>query len=170
MDARGLIERLALQAPVLAGLAAGVSAEQARWKPAPEKWSLIEVYAHLLDEEREDFRVRLDLTLHRPETDWPPIDPQGWVTARRYAERDLDATVAEWGAERDRSLGWLRSLSAPDWARRHTHPRFGSMAAGELLGAWVAHDLLHLRQLARIHYEHAATLAAPHDLDYAGNW
>ena len=42
------------------------------------------------------------------------------------------------------------------------------MAAGDLLAAWVAHDLLHIRQIARIQYEHARALAAPYKMDYAG--
>jgi len=170
LNASALIERLALQTPVLAGLADGVAGGQACWRPAPGRWSIVEVYGHLLDEEREDFRARLDLTLHRPEADWPPIDPQGWVEARAYAARDLAGTVAEWRAERERSLAWLRALTAPDWSRAHSHPKFGSLAAGELLAAWVAHDLLHLRQLAKLHYDHAAALAAPQGVGYAGDW
>jgi len=71
-------------------------------------------------------------------------------------------------AERAKSLDWLRGLAAPDWSRAHVHPRLGSMAAGDLLAAWVAHDLLHVRQIARIRYEHVRMLAAPYRMDYAG--
>ena len=39
---------------------AGVDAEQARWKPDADSWSILEVVCHLVDEEREDFRTRLD--------------------------------------------------------------------------------------------------------------
>ena len=60
------IARLAANVRVFEGLAGGVGAEQARWKPAPERWSILEVLNHLYDEEREDFRQRLDFTLHRP--------------------------------------------------------------------------------------------------------
>jgi hypothetical protein len=170
MNAPALIDRLARQAPVLAALAEGVADAQARWKPAPEQWSILEVYCHLLDEEREDFRQRLDLTLHRPADDWPPIDPQGWVKSRDYAARDFAATVREWSRERALSLEWLHELRDPDWQSLHTHAKFGSMAAGELLAAWTAHDLLHMRQIVRLWYGYSATLAAPFGLDYAGKW
>jgi hypothetical protein len=72
--------------------------------------------------------------------------------------------------ERRRSLAWLRGLASPDWSRVHSHPRFGSMAAGDLLAAWVAHDLLHLRQLSRLLYERLREVVHPFKVDYAGSW
>ena len=108
--------RLRQSAAAIVALAQGVTLEQARWKPTPEEWSLLEVICHLCDEEREDFRQRLDLTLHHPEADWPPIHPSAWVTERAYNQRDLPAMVAAFAQERDRSLAWLDSLSHPDWS------------------------------------------------------
>ena len=81
------VERMSANRDVFAALVRGVSDSQARWKPAPEKWSLVEVVNHLHDEEREDFRTRLDIALHRPADSWPSIDPVGWVAARGYNER-----------------------------------------------------------------------------------
>ena len=60
-----LRRELAQGAETIQGLVAGVSAAEARVRPSPEAWSILEVVAHLLDEEREDFRPRLDLVLHR---------------------------------------------------------------------------------------------------------
>src|SRR5262245_54416169 len=114
--------RLRQSAAAIVALAQDVTPEQARWKPTPEEWSFLEVICHLRDEEREDFRQRLDLTLHHPEADWPQIDPQGWVTERAYNQRDLPAMVTAFAQERDRSLTWLESLSHPDWSAAHRHP------------------------------------------------
>ncbi|MGH2628909.1 MAG: DinB family protein, partial [Anaerolineales bacterium] len=88
----------------------GVSDDQARWKPNPESWSILEVTCHLGDEEREDFRTRLDIILHRPEAPWPPIDPREWVAERKYNERDLGGSLASFLSERRASLEWLRGL------------------------------------------------------------
>ena len=170
MNAPALIARLAAGRDAIPALVGGVTDEQARWRPAEGQWSLLEIVCHLLDEERDDFRARLDLTLRRPEEPWPPIDPPGWVTARRYAERELASQVSAWAAERDRSLAWLRGLRDPDWARAHVHPKFGPITAGDLLLSWVAHDQLHVRQIARRHFEHAAAIGTPHSTRYAGDW
>jgi hypothetical protein len=81
-------------------LVAGMTLAEARTRPAPESWSALEVICHLCDEEREDFRQRLDIILHRPQEPFPPIDPQGWVTTRHHNERDLAEMIDNFAAER----------------------------------------------------------------------
>ncbi len=170
MNAAELIRRLGANAEAIRGATAGVDVAEARWKEAADIWSILEVVRHLLDEEREDFRARLDLTLHRPDADWPSIDPAVWPNERRYNEQPFADTLARFVAERAHSIDWLRSLRAPEWEREHRHPRFGSIAAGSLLTAWVTHDYLHLRQIARIRHLYTAQLGAPFDGSYAGAW
>lgn len=60
MNHQQVITRLAANRAVFQALATGVGETQARWRPAPEKWSFLEVVNHLHDEEREDFRRRID--------------------------------------------------------------------------------------------------------------
>jgi len=143
---------MALQAERIRVLVEGVSDEQARWKPDAASWSILEVVNHLYDEEREDFRVRLDLLLHQPEIVAPPIDPQAWVTARAYNERDRGESLANFLAERRRSLDWLRGLGAPDVAAEIVMPWGAVYHPGDMAAAWVSHDLLHLRQLVELHW------------------
>ncbi len=150
-------------------LTRGLADEQARWKPDPESWSILEVINHLYDEEREDFRVRLDIMLHKSTEPWPPIDPQGWVTARNYNERDLNESVDHFLAEREKTLEWLRNLDSPDFETVYTSP-FGSMSAGDMFAAMVSHDLLHLRQLVELHWGYTTQALAPYQGDYAGDW
>lgn len=163
------LKRLAENARVLEGLVGGVDEAQARWKPASERWSILEVSGHLYDEEVEDFRQRLDYTLHRPGEAWPKIDPRGWVTERAYNERDVGESLRKFVSERERSLTWLRGLREPDWSVAQERPQ-GVLAAGDILASWVAHDLLHVRQLARLHYEYVARAAEPYRIEYAGEW
>ena len=165
-----MIGRLRANAEVLAALAAGVGAEQARWKPEPGQWSILEVVNHLADEEVEDFRARLDMTLHRPGEPWPPIDPQGWVTARGYDARDLHASLEKFLAARRDSLAWLEGLEDPDWSLAYRHPTAGPISAGDLLTSWVAHDHIHIRQLNRLHREYLVGALSAHSPAYAGRW
>ena len=51
----GVADRLEADAGVFAALVERVGAEQARWKPEPAKWSILEVMCHVADEEVEDF-------------------------------------------------------------------------------------------------------------------
>lgn len=170
MDLTALTTQMSVDAERITALVLGVSAEQARWKPTPDDWSILEVINHLYDEEREDFRVRLNLILHAPEQPWPPIDPRGWVTARRYNERDLAESLAGFRAERRQSLAWLHSLAAPDWNAGVPAPWGGTLSAGAMMAAWAAHDLLHLRQLVELQWAHTRRLVAPYSPEYAGEW
>ncbi|MGH7334556.1 MAG: DinB family protein [Candidatus Rokuibacteriota bacterium] len=92
-------------------------------------------------------RTRLHLTLEHPAADWSSIDPGGWVMARAYNQRPPRVTLEAFVRERGASIEWLRSQSNPDWDSAHHHPSLGCMTAGEVLGAWVAHDHVHIRQL-----------------------
>lgn len=169
MNLNTLAAQMENQARVIRSLAHGVSDEQARWKPDPESWSLLEVINHLYDEEREDFRQRLGLILKDPSLPWPAIDPRGWVTARFYNQRQLPESLANFQAERKNSLEWLGSLSDPDWDIAAKAP-WGQIRAGDLMAAWAAHDMLHIRQLLELRWAYHHQAVQPYLVLYAGDW
>jgi hypothetical protein len=145
-----------------------VSDQQARWKPGEDRWSLLEVVNHLYDEEREDFRQRLELVLKDPAKPWPPIDPEGWVVQRNYNERNFKQSVDNFLAEREASLRWLNNLNSADWQATHYHPQMGPMSAELLLANWLAHDLFHIRQIADLHFAYLTKQVEPVSLNYSG--
>jgi hypothetical protein len=161
--------QMAHQATSIANFTKGISGEQARWKPDSESWSILEVINHLYDEERQDFRVRLEYILYRPGQLWPAIDPRGWVVDRQYNQRDLEESVGNFLAEREKSLAWLRGLNSPDWATTSPTP-WGQITAGDMFAAWVGHDLLHLRQLVELHWAYTNQAVKPYTTLYAGDW
>lgn len=163
------IDRLSKNRDVFESLVRHVSVEQARWKPSPDKWSILEVVNHLFDEEREDFRQRLELVLADPAQAWPPINPRILVTTRAYNERELDTSLNNFFAERQKSLEWLGQLSAPNWQNSNEGPN-GLLTAGDLLASWLAHDFLHIRQLARLHWQYVGAIADPYQTTYGGPW
>ncbi len=172
MNLPPLINRLQNFARVLPVLVDSTSPADARWRPPSGNWSILEIVCHLGDEEVEDFRQRLRLTLENPGQAWPPIDPEQAAIDRDYNSRELPAAVLRFVDERQQSVDWLKNslVEQPDWNQAYKHPRFGSIAAGQILAAWVAHDQLHLRQIAKRFYELGTRDAAPFGNDYAGNW
>ena len=165
-----LFDRLGQSASFIVQLTETLDTQEAQWRPDVRAWSILEIVNHLADEEREDFRCRLDLTLHHPEKPWPPIDPESWAKERCYRDRDLRESLGSFREERQDSLRWLRSLPSPDWERQRSHPVFGDLSAGDLLCSWVAHDHLHLRQLIQRRFQFAQMLGKPYRTHYAGNW
>lgn len=150
-------------------LLAGITQEESRIRPEESSWSILEVLCHLYDEEREDFRTHLDSILHRPDEEWAPYDPQGWVTERNYNEQDFAAMQEKFFAERKRSLQWLRGLPDASWETPHISS-FGSSTAGDMLASWVAHDNLHLRQLVELRRARIEAICQPYRIEYAGKW
>jgi len=167
MEAEEFIERLACGEDMFRALVCCLDEDHARWRPEPGKWSILEVINHLHDEEREDFRQRLDLTLNRPGAAWPSIDPGTWVRERAYNDRNFKNSIENFVSERRKSVAWLRSLESPDWKSSHEHPVFGPIGAGDILCAWLAHDYFHARQISNILIQNAAFLSAPFTTRYA---
>lgn len=169
MDEVYLKRQLALNRDRVAGLARGISEDQARWKPNEESWSTLEVICHLADEEEFDFPYRLQIILEKTEKDWPEIDPVGWFTEHNYHEADLFETLNRFVGLRNEALAWLDSVDNPDWETSY-QASFGEISAGDMFAAWVAHDLLHMRQLIELQRFYLEDKAKPYRLDYGGEW
>jgi len=156
-------------ASLIQALVAHVSPEDARWRPDLDSWSILEVINHLYDEEKEDFRVRLNIILNHPDQKWPPIDPGGWVVSRQYNKRELSTSLENFSAERKQSLVWLQTVEDVDWNKTYEAP-FGPIRAGDMFISWVTHDHLHLRQLVELHRALALAKFTPYTSRYAGEW
>lgn len=140
-----------------------------KWKSTPEKWSLLEIICHLNDEECEDFRARLINTLENPDQAFVSIDPVGWVTSRRYIDRDFRTELNDFLLERDVSIDLLKSLNNPNWDNYYPHPKFGNLTAKMFFTNWLAHDYLHIRQIVKLKYDYLS-MTTDEKLNYAGDW
>jgi hypothetical protein len=169
MDIHHVVSQLNHNAQAIRALVEGCSEQQARWKPDDKSWSVLEVVNHLLDEEREDFRARIDVALHRNEEAWFGINPQEWVTERGYNQRELVPSLQEFLTARAESLAWLLELGEVDWSKEYAAP-FGKIRAGDFLASWAAHDVLHMRQLVELKWAYLVQTVAPYDAGYAGDW
>ena len=169
MDFDRIMAQMGRNARAIQALVQGIPDGQARWKPGADDWSILEVINHLYDEEIEDFRAHLDLILHRGDEPWSRINPEGWVVERRYNERDMAQSLRAFLEARVMSLDWLRDLDAPDWQKVYEAP-FGQISAGDMLASWLAHDLLHMRQLVELRWADTVRLVQPYGVRYAGVW
>lgn len=164
-----LYQELVNSTEMIRALIKDIDQEEAQVKPDAQSWSVLEVICHLYDVEREDFREHLDFILHRQNEEWHQIDPQGWVTDRKYNQQSLYEMVDQFFTEREKSLEWLTELSEADWETTYTS-EFGSMKAGDMFSCWVTHDNLHIRQLTELRRKHIERITQPYDIEYAGDW
>jgi len=169
MEFNTLYQELQNSTEMIRALLVGITREEARFKPTPESWSILEVVCHLYDIEREDFREHLDFILHRQDKEYHVIDPQSWITERNYNEQNFNEMQERFFAERAKSLEWLMGVSGSDWETTYTS-QYGSVSAGEMFSCWVAHDNLHIRQFVELRRARIETITKPYPLEYAGDW
>ena len=139
------------------------------FKPSPDKWCMLEVLCHLVDEEKEDFRTRVEYVLRDPSEKLPMFDPTEWPMSRNYLGQNYETKLTELLAERKKSITWLKSLVDPKWDNAYKHPKVGPMSAEFFLANWLAHDYIHIRQINRLAFEYLQDQSGI-DLSYAGNF
>ena len=168
MDHNFIIENLSRNANTYKGLLSGISKEEYLWRPQPEKWCLLEIVCHLYDEEQYDFRGRTKHVLEINPDPLPPIDPVGWVKSRNYIDQNYDEMLEKFLIERKKSVEWLKALKDPNWKNEYMH-KLGPMSAEFFLANWLAHDLLHFRQIITLQYNYTKSVTGV-DIGYAGSW
>lgn len=116
-----------------------------------ETWSPFDVVGHLIHGERTDWLPRARILLQHGEgRSFDRFDRFAQFEASKG--RTLESLLDEFGELRQASLRELASLNltAADLERRGRHPELGVVTLGQLLATWVAHDLDHLTQIARV--------------------
>lgn len=134
---------------ILRALLAGVSVDEAgRW-PDPGSWALVEVVAHLADAEtRAHERVNRMLREHDP--DLPAYDEAALAGEQRYLDRSLPDALRNFEQERAAQVTTLRALDEEQWRRTGQHVEAGAISIETYTAHMVAHDLIHLAQIARL--------------------
>lgn len=142
------LDLLAATPEILRGLMTGLSDEDARWKPAPDRFSIAEVLAHLSHSEGHCYRLRVDRFLAEDLPEFERDDAQMWLDQYRYAEPE-DA-FDHFEDQRETNLEFLRGLEAEAGSRRARHQEAGEITLSEMLHEWALHDLGHVRQVAEL--------------------
>jgi hypothetical protein len=132
-------------------LTAGLTGAQINTPPAPRKWSLREIAAHLADCEIVfSFRLRQTLAapLDQPHAIIQPFDQDAW--AKRYEAYQFEPALALFQATRNWNLLYLNTVSQEDRHRRTTHPERGTMTFWTIVETMAGHDVNHLQQIERL--------------------
>ena len=106
---------------------------------------------HLIDGEDTDWMIRTRIILAGgPEPRFEPFHRSGHQ--ERTRGKTLDVLLEEFSARRRENVATLRSFGLTPGQLRMTgiHPEFGLVTLEEMLATWVAHDLDHLMQIARV--------------------
>jgi DinB superfamily len=145
-------EPLAVQAATantLERLIKGVSTARLRARPAPEKWSVSEIVAHLADGEIVG-AFRLRLILGAPGSPVVAYDQDRWAITGHYDKRDPLKSLEQFRVLREGNLALLESLEPEQWKHCGLHSERGQESIAHIVRMFAGHDINHLRQIERI--------------------
>lgn len=133
----------------LAKLIKNASTGKLRKRPAPDKWSVTEILAHLGDAEIVTaWRIRS--ILGAPGTPIQAYDQNAWVAAGRYNERNPRECLEVFRTIREANLSVLHRLKPEQWKHHGMHAERGEETIERILHMMAGHDLNHLRQIEGI--------------------
>lgn len=149
LGSRDPIEVLGATADLLREAVEGLTARELAEPEAEGKWSIRQVLRHLADTEMVwCWRTRLVLAQDRPQI--TGFDQDAWADRLRYAEADESASLDEFEVLRAANLRLLARAAPEDLSRIGVHAERGEERLDHMLRMQAGHDLLHLRQIARV--------------------
>ena len=133
----------------LNGLIKGIPTAKLRKRPAPDKWSVSEIIAHLADGEIVGgFRIRW--ILGSPGTPILAYDQGRWAVNGHYDKRDPRKSVELFRVLRAANLALLKSLEPEQWKHYGVHSERGQESIEHIVCMFAGHDINHLRQIETI--------------------
>lgn len=141
---------LARTPDVLTTLLTGLGPDWMHRDDGPGTWSAYAIVGHLAHGDAVNWVARTRMILEQGTTrPFEAFDREAMLRREAGPVADL---LDGFRAARRASLAELAALGVTqsELARRGRHPEFGEVELGQLLAAWVAHDLTHLAQVGEV--------------------
>ncbi len=142
------LDLLEVTPEIVRGLTAELTEQDSRWKPAPDRFSVAEVLAHLSHSEGHCYRMRLDRFMAESRPVFEPDDAQMYLDI--YRDADPEAAFDHFEEQRKSNIEFLRQLPASAGERVALHKEHGEITLSQMLNEWALHDLGHIRQIAEL--------------------
>jgi hypothetical protein len=127
----------------------GLTPKQLKWRPAPAKWSIAEIVAHLADTEIvAGWRMRS--VIGENGISIQPFDQDAWASAFAYQNRDPKRSLELFGVLRENNLAMLKEISRETWDNYGMHLERGKESIAHLTRMFAGHDTNHVLQVERI--------------------
>ena len=133
----------------LALLIKGKTKKQLTHRPAPDKWSVAEIMAHLADAEIV-IGWRLRQILATNSIPLQAYDQDLWAKIFDYAHRDPQQSLESYRVLREANVALLKSAPRRLWDNYGVHEERGNETIAHLVRMIAGHDLNHLQQVEKI--------------------
>jgi hypothetical protein len=133
----------------LARLIKGAAISRLERRPAPGKWSVADILAHLADTEIvASWRIRS--ILGSPGTPLQAFDQDAWVNAGHYDRREPRQSLELFRVLREANLALFQTLTPDQWKHHGMHAERGVETVAHMVRLFAGHDLNHTRQVEQM--------------------
>lgn len=142
------IEILGQTPGALTALLGGLSHPWTHARAEADAWSPYDVIGHLIHGEETDWIPRAQIILREgPSRAFEPFNR--FAQFELAPDQSLESLLERFTRLRQQNLATLRgmAITSEQWALRGLHPELGSVTLGQLIAAWVVHDLDHMGQI-----------------------
>jgi len=144
-----LLERYRRGPELLAVVLTGVFGEEEDFVPAPGKWSIRQIVAHLADSEMvAAHRFRQVIAEDNPTL--VPYDQDAWAQNLDYARRKPKQSLESFRRMRTENYELLKDLPETAYQRTGNHLERGVMTLRQMIELYAQHAESHAQQLQEI--------------------
>jgi uncharacterized damage-inducible protein DinB len=133
----------------LSTLIGKLNKKQLTKRPAPGKWSIAEILAHLADTELVG-AWRMRMILSQNGTPIQAFDQDVWANTFNYLQRDSKSSLETFRVLRENNLALLKSVPKNLWENYGMHQERGKESIAHIVRMFAGHDLNHLQQIEKI--------------------
>lgn len=133
----------------LSALISGVEQSRLKARPAPGKWSVCEILAHLAEDElTSTWRYRQ--MIEKPGVVLAGFDQDLWANLGRYDSWTAAEALQMFWLLREANVRMLKALTPEQWECHGEHAERGKITVRSLARHMAGHDVNHINQIRRI--------------------
>ena len=133
----------------LAALIKGIDKKKLNKRPAPGKWAINEVLAHLADAELVG-SWRMRIILNQNGAPIHAFDQDTWASTFNYQKADAKKSLETFRVLRENNLAMLKRVPKELWQNYGEHSERGKETISHIVRMFAGHDLNHLGQIEQI--------------------
>ena len=133
----------------LAAAIKGLDKKKLNKRPAPGKWAINEILAHLVDAEVVG-SWRMRIILNQNGAPIHAFDQDIWATTFNYQKSDVNKSLETFRVLRENNLAMLKKVPKELWENYGEHTERGRETISHIVRMFAGHDLNHLGQIEQI--------------------
>jgi hypothetical protein len=127
--------------------------------PAPGKWNMRQIAAHVADAEVLG-ATRMRFLVAEPQKVLNTWDQDRWASALNYRDQPVEHSLELFRVVRSATAAMLRRLTPECWEREAVHEQTGNVCLSELVKHYTDHAEHHIRQIAELRVRFATAALA----------